>query len=140
MRLRGRHLRLARAAFALFAALCLLASLGVGGRRYFYCPQMQEVELDACCPPPAAADDDGPAIDRAPCCAERHFATLGDAVAPRHVAPPPPAALVAVLPAAPVPDGLVLADMARRWSVARAGPEDPAPFGDVRLRSMVVLS
>jgi hypothetical protein len=145
MRFRRGFWRYARAALALFVTFSVLVSVVLAGHRYFFCPQMNEASLDACCAPAAAAphesapsNDDGPAIDREACCATAHFATPAPTTfAAAELAPRAP--LVAVLsvpsptsftqPLAPPP--------AARY--ARAGPSEPDPRAH-RLRVMVFLT
>jgi hypothetical protein len=133
------HQRVARAPLALLVALCVLVSAVLGGHRYFYCPQMGEVGLDACCPSPShAAHSDTPAIDRTPCCASERFSTPAPGTlasqkltlrAPYVALLPMPAPIAA--PTRP--------ELAWRSAVARVGPGDPSPREN-RLRLMVFLT
>jgi hypothetical protein len=139
--MRGR--RLTRSAFALLAAISVLLSVLVGGRRYFVCAQMDEVRFDACCAPADHGDrerasDQGPTLAAERCCKVAHFA----AAAPATIGAEDPglrAPLVAVLPvpgplAAPVP-----AEARRSPRLARAGPCGPSPR-ERRLKLMISLS
>ncbi len=128
-----------RAAFALFAAVSVLAAAVVGGQRYFYCAQMDEARLHQCCASPAEpGHGQVPSIDLSDCCAPRHFATPapGTCAQPE---PPPRAPLVALLPAVrPAALGTLAASI---WiaRLARAGPRDARPRERRRLL-MVSLS
>jgi hypothetical protein len=140
-------MKLVRPALALLAALSVLVSFVLGGHRYFYCAQMHEVGLDACCPQPhselaargpGTAGDEGPSIARSACCTAEQFAPAAPAVHPASDGVPC-APVSAVLPAqtpasrAPRPTANGLAYQ------ARAGPIAPDPR-EQRLRLMVWLT
>jgi hypothetical protein len=72
-----------RGAVALLVGVSVLLSVVLGGHRYFYCAQMNEVSLDVCCQRPKAADDASRAVIEHECCAVEHFAPLSAGVHPR---------------------------------------------------------
>jgi hypothetical protein len=72
-----------RRALALLAALSVLVSFALGGQRYFYCAEMNEVNLHACCAHAAeGSDHDGPGVRRDACCTMERFASPATGVRP----------------------------------------------------------
>jgi len=139
MRFERRHRRLTRSALALIAVFSVLASLVLGGHRYFHCAQMNEASFDACCAPPSgAASDDGPSIEPEACCKAEHFALLGPSVTPHHEAMLS-APLLAILPVASPSSAPRMPAVVERARTARAGPAAPDARRH-RLRLMVFLT
>ena len=132
----SRQQRWWKGAWALVAALSLLASTVVAGHRYFTCAWMTGVALEPCCH--HGATDSQPTIDAEACCHARHFASPdpGLTTAPGAAIAAPLLAIVLVpTRAAGAPVEAPPVDI--RW--ARAGPAPGSP-NDYRIRLRVSLT
>ena len=128
-----------RRALALLAALSVLVSFALGGQRYFYCAEMNEVNLHACCEHAAGGSDhDGPGVRGNACCTMERFASPATGVRPARGEVP------RAHPPAPV--GVEAASSGRTCSAL--GVMDWSPHGrraapdprERRLRLMVFLT
>jgi len=120
-----------KGAWALLAALSLLAVTLSAGHRYFTCAKMVGLGSDACCHQGAA--DSEPSIDGTACCHASHFASpdQGFAQAPPSVMTAP---VLALLPA-PTLDASAAA-LAHPTDIrsARDGPRSSPNEHRIRLR------
>lgn len=132
----SRQLRWWQSAWALLAAVSLLAATLAAGHRYFTCAWMTGATLEPCCQ--HGAPDSEPTIDAEACCHARHFASpdQGLARAPRGVISTPVLAIVpAAMRAAAMPAGAPSVDI----RLARAGTARCSP-NDYRIRLRVSLT
>ena len=125
-----------KGAWALLAAVTLLAATIAAGHRYFTCARMTGAALHACCEQGAA--DSEPSIDAAACCHESHFASpdQGFAQAPRGVMAAP---VLALLPAPRLDASTLATASSDDIRSARAGPARASP-NDHRIRLRVSLT
>ena len=124
-------------AWALLAAVSVLAAALAGGHRYFYCAKMASAALVACCPHEGVADADS-SIEPDACCHATAFASPdpGFAPAPRGVASAP---FVAVAPTPTLDSRVPTARSIVEVRSARAGPA-LGSAKDYRLRLTVSLT
>jgi hypothetical protein len=128
-----------RRALPLLAALSMLVSFVLGGQRYFYCAEMNAVNLHACCEHTVeASSHDGPSLARNACCTMERFASLAPGVRPPRAEAPPahPPAPVSVEASSNARPCVASREVTRP---ARGRPAPPDPR-EHRLRLMVFLT
>ena len=125
-----------KGAWALLAAISLLAATLTAGHRYFTCAKMAGVASEACCHQDGA--DLEPSIDRDACCHASHFASPdeGFAQAPPSVMTAP---VLTLLPAPTLDASAGVPARAADIRSARAGPARSSP-NDHRIRLRVSLT